>query len=160
MRRIVGDPWFYPVLFVAGGLTFMIAGTRLQQVGMIVAGLVLAGYAVTYRWAVRVRSRPFAGAQAHVERGGVVVFWRPGCPFTRRLVKELTAQERERAYWVNIWQEPAAATFLEGMHESRDGHPHQAVPTAWLRRRDYVVATDATRARLKDTLRQHAGGDA
>ena len=21
MRRIVGDPWFYPVLFVAGGLT-------------------------------------------------------------------------------------------------------------------------------------------
>lgn len=93
MRRIVGDPWFYPVLFVAGGLTFMIAGARLQQVGMIVAGLVLAGCAVTYRCAVRVRSRPFAGAQAHVEGGG-------------------------------------------------------------------VVATDATRARLKDTLRQHAGGDA
>ena len=88
------------------------------------------------------------------------MFWRPGCSFTRRLVKELTAQERERAYWVNIWQEPAAATFLAGLHEARDGHPHQAVPTAWLRRRDYVVATDATRARLKDTLRQRAGGDA
>ena len=160
MRRIVGDPWFYPVLFVAAGLTFVIAGASLQQIGMIAAGLFLAGYAVTYRWAVRVRSRPFAGAQAHVEAGGVVVFWRPGCPFTMRLIKVLTAQERNRAYWVNIWQEPAAAVFLEGLHEARDGHPHQAVPTAWLRRRDYVVATDATRTRLQDTLRQHAGGDA
>ncbi|MBE1538345.1 hypothetical protein [Micrococcus yunnanensis] len=160
MRRIVGDPWFYPVLFVAGGLTFMIAGTRLQQVGMIVAGLVLAGYAVTYRWAVRVRSRPFAGAQAHVEGGGVVVFWRPGCQYCMTLLKALTPEERGRVHWVNIWQEPEAAAALEALHARRDGHAHQAVPTAWTRRRDYVVATDATRARLKDTLRQHAGGDA
>ena len=57
---------------------------------------------------------------------------------------------------------PANGAMPEGMalHEARDGHPHQAVPTAWLRRRDYVVATDATRARLKDTLRQRTGGDA
>lgn len=154
MRRIVGDPWFYPVLFVAGGLTFMIAGTRLQQVGMIVAGLVLAGYAVTYRWAVRVRSRPFAGAQAHVEGGGVVVFWRPGCRYCMTLIKTLTPEERGRVHWVNIWQEPEAAAALEALHARRDGRPHQAVPTAWTRRRDWIVASEADRDRLRERLRQ------
>ena len=68
-------------------------------------------------------------------------------------------------YASNGWTYTALASNpknqrVYAISEARDGHPHQAVPTAWLRRRDYVVATDATRARLKDTLRQRAGVDA
>lgn len=152
MRRIVGDPWFYPVLFVASGLFFMVTGSLQAKVAVIAAGVVLAAYALTYLPALRVRSRPFAGAQAHVDAGGVVVFWRPGCRYCMQLLKSLSAQERGRVYWVNIWQEAEAAAALERLHERREGRPHQAVPTAWARKKDFVVADEKAQARLKDML--------
>ncbi|WP_248123038.1 thioredoxin family protein [Micrococcus lacusdianchii] len=160
MRRLLGHPWAYPAVFIGAGIAFAAWGTARQNVAVIVSAVLMVLLMLPYLRATRVRLRPFAQAQGTLDAGGVVVFWRPGCQYCMTLLKVLTAEERDRVHWVNIWQEPEAAAALEGLHEARDGHPHQAVPTAWLRRRDYVVATDATRARLKDTLRQHAGGDA
>lgn len=154
MRRVMGSPWFYPALFVATGLLFLVTGVVDEKVGLVAGGVIMAGLSLMYVPALRVRSRPFAGAQAHVDGGGVVVFWRPGCRYCLQLIKELEPERRARGYWVNIWQEPAAAAFLEGLHERREGKAHQAVPTAWTRRRDYVVASEQTRARLADTLAQ------
>ena len=160
MRRLLGHPWAYPAAFIAAGIAFAIWGTAQRNVAVIVSALLMIVLMLPSLRATRVRSRPYAQAQGTVDAGGVVVFWRPGCQYCMTLLKALTPEERGRVHWVNIWQEPEAAAALEALHARRDGHAHQAVPTAWTRRRDYVVATDATRARLKDTLRQHAGGDA
>lgn len=154
MRRLLGHPWAYPAVFISAGIAFTIWGTAQQNAAVIVSAVLMVLLMLPYLRATRVRSRPFAQAQGTVDAGGVVVFWRPGCQYCMTLLKVLSPEERDRVHWVNIWQEPEAAAALEALHARRDGHPHQAVPTAWTRRRDWVVASEADRGRLRERLRQ------
>ena len=39
--------------------------------------------------------------------GGVVIYWRPGCPFCERLDSKL-GELGDHATWVNIWEDPQA----------------------------------------------------
>lgn len=152
MRRLVGDPWFWPVLFGAAGVVFLVWGTVRRDVIAIVAGVAMLWMVWQYLPALRVRSRPMAGAQAHVDAGGVVVFWRPACRYCLALIKDLDPAQRAAVYWVNIWTDPDAVPVLHRLHATRDGHAHEAVPTVWSRRRDFVVKDEATRRRLTDML--------
>ncbi|CAM3717934.1 hypothetical protein E4A47_04150 [Micrococcus flavus] len=154
MRRLLGHPWAYPTAFIAAGLAFALWGTAQRNVAVIVSAVLMVLLMLPSLRATRVRSRPYAQAQGTVDAGGVVVFWRPGCRYCMTLIKTLTPEERGRVHWVNIWQEPEAAAALEALHARRDGRPHQAVPTAWTRRRDWIVASEADRDRLRERLRQ------
>lgn len=153
MRRLVGDPWFYPVLFAASGIFFAVWGTVNRNLAVIASSLVLLYFVLRFLRATRVRSRPLAGGAAHVAAGGVVVFWRPGCQYCMTLIKALTPAERAAASWVNIWTDAEAAAALRRLHARREGREHEAVPTVWARKKDFIVADDASRARLKDMLR-------
>ncbi|TWD80133.1 glutaredoxin [Kribbella amoyensis] len=64
------------------------------------------------------------------EAGGVVVYWRPGCPYCLRLRLALLGVA-ERASWVNIWRDPEAAAAVRAV---ADGN--ETVPTV-------VIAGDA-----------------
>lgn len=70
------------------------------------------------------------GAKAAAQ-GRVVVYWRPGCPFTRRLRLVLGGRARN-AVWVNIWADPEAAVYVRSVNDGDetvptvviDGQPH------------------------------------
>ncbi|MCK6091623.1 hypothetical protein [Micrococcus endophyticus] len=160
MRRLVGDPWFWPVLFGSAGLVFLVWGTLRRDVVVLVAALAMLWMLWRHLPQLRVRSRPLAGAQAHVQAGGVVVFWRPGCQYCQALLRDLDPAQRDAVYWVNIWTDKDAVPVLHRLHAGRDGHAHEAVPTVWARRKDFVAADEASRSRLKDMLRdaRPAGG--
>ncbi|MGK5743285.1 glutaredoxin domain-containing protein [Micromonospora sp. URMC 103] len=46
--------------------------------------------------------------------GRPVVYWRPGCPYCIRLRLRLGLGAR-RAYWVNIWRDPAGAAAVRAV---------------------------------------------
>ncbi|MDO5633994.1 MAG: hypothetical protein Q4G34_03855 [Micrococcus sp.] len=153
MRRLVGDPWFWPVMFGAAGVMFLVLGTLRRDVIVLAAGLAMAWMVWRHLPQLRVSSRPMAGAQEHVEAGGVVVFSRPGCQYCLALIRHMDPEQRRAASWVNIWTEKDAVPVLRSLHARRDGLAHEAVPTVWTRRKDFVVKDDADRARLTNMLR-------
>jgi glutaredoxin len=53
----------------------------------------------------------------------VVVYWRPGCYFCQRLLRELEAAGLE-VELRNIWEDPDAATFVRSVARG-----HETVPT-------------------------------
>lgn len=61
----------------------------------------------------------------------VVIYWRPGCQYCMRLKSSL-GDLRERAQWVNIWQDEDAAAFVRSVNDGNetvptvviDGQPH------------------------------------
>ena len=54
------------------------------------------------------------GARA-AEDGRVVVYWRKGCPFCKRL--QLTLGRRVRdAVWVDVWADPEASAFVRSVN--------------------------------------------
>lgn len=55
-----------------------------------------------------------------------VIYWRPGCMFCMRLRASLL-RRADRAIWVNIWRDPAAA---ERVREVNDGN--ETVPTVFV----------------------------
>lgn len=55
-----------------------------------------------------------------------VVYWRPGCMFCMRLRASLL-RRADRAIWVNIWRDPAAAARVR---EANDGN--ETVPTVFV----------------------------
>jgi glutaredoxin len=62
------------------------------------------------------------GARAAAE-GKVVVYWRRGCPFTRRL-RLAVGRRGARAVWVDIWADPDAAAYVRSVN-----HGNETVPT-------------------------------
>ncbi len=62
----------------------------------------------------RLRLPAATHAQA-AERGGVVIYWRPGCPYCALLRTWMVGKTR-RATWVNIWEDPEAARFVRGIN--------------------------------------------
>lgn len=131
MRRLFSRPWLLPALMVIVGVLFLSWGLTGRGVLNYAAALILFVVAVRYLSTTRVRSRPVSGVDEHLAAGGVVVFWRPGCQFCARLVRELGAGRRDVPYWVNIWDEDEAAArvrLYNGGNEtvptvvSADGH--------------------------------------
>lgn len=61
----------------------------------------------------------------------VVIYWRPGCGYCLRLKSSL-GDLREKALWVNIWQDDEAAAFVRSVNDGNetvptvviDGQPH------------------------------------
>ena len=62
------------------------------------------------------------GARAAAE-GRVVVYWRRGCPFTRRL-RLAVGKRGAQAVWVDIWADPDAAAYVRSVN-----HGNETVPT-------------------------------
>ncbi len=59
-----------------------------------------------------------------VGRSGVVIYWREGCGYCLRL-RIAVRRQRDRAVWVNIWDDPDAAAYVR---TTNDGG-FETVPT-------------------------------
>ncbi len=61
-----------------------------------------------------VRAATQAGGAASDGPGGLIVYWRPGCPYCSGLRRRLSRSEVP-AEWRNIWDDPAAAAFVRSV---------------------------------------------
>ncbi|MET7871827.1 glutaredoxin domain-containing protein [Streptomyces cyaneofuscatus] len=72
--------------------------------------------------------------------GRPVIFWRPGCAYCLRLRIRLGGAAR-RAYWVDIWRDPAGAAVVREANGGDEtvptvlvtGRPHINPGPAWVR---------------------------
>ena len=55
-------------------------------------------------------------------RGDVVIYWRPGCGFCAMLKARL-GRLRDRATWVNIWDDEEAAAFVRSVNDGNETVP-------------------------------------
>jgi mycoredoxin len=70
------------------------------------------------------------GARAAAE-GRVVIYWRQGCPFTKRM-RVVLGKRGDQVVWVDIWADPEAAAFVRSVNDGNetvptvviDGEPH------------------------------------
>lgn len=77
----------------------------------------------------------------------VVIYWRPGCQYCLRLRASLGSL-RDRARWVNIWQDEDAAAFVRSVNDGNetvptvviDGDPHTNPDPDTVRERLEAVA--------------------
>ncbi|WP_330461455.1 glutathione S-transferase N-terminal domain-containing protein [Streptomyces sp. NBC_00820] len=81
------------------------------------------------------------------DRDGVVVYWRPLCPFCMRLRLKLRFT-RLRHTEVNIWRDPAAAAFVRSV---ADGN--ETVPTVTVAGRAMV---NPSKKQLLEAVAAHA----
>lgn len=61
------------------------------------------------------------GARAASE-GRVVIYWRKGCPFTKRL-RLVLGRRGAQAVWVDIWADPDAAAFVRSVNDGDEVVP-------------------------------------
>lgn len=102
------------------------------------------------RIADRLLGRPRPATHATVPDGaGVTVYWRDGCGFCVRL-RFAVRRYRDRATWVNIWEDPDAAAFVRTTNPGG----HEIVPTVVI---DGVAHTNPDPALVLAALRDHAG---
>lgn len=82
-----------------------------------------------------------------VEQGatGVVVYWRPGCGFCAMLKARLGGL-RERATWVNIWEDDEAAAFVRSVNDG-----NETVPTVVI---DGIPVTNPSPVVVKERLQR------
>ena len=52
----------------------------------------------------------------------VVIYWRPGCQYCMRLKASL-GDLRDKALWVNIWQDDDAAAFVRSVNDGNETVP-------------------------------------
>lgn len=78
-------------------------------------------------------------------RPDVVIYWRPGCGFCAMLKARLGAV-RDRATWVNIWEDEQGAAFVR---EVNDGN--ETVPTVVI---DGVAHTNPSPRLVLERLQQ------
>ncbi|GAA4760595.1 glutaredoxin domain-containing protein [Citricoccus nitrophenolicus] len=124
MRQLFAKPWLLPALMLAMGALFAFWGLAGRGPLNYVAAAILLFFSLRFVSTTQVQSRPVSGVDEHLEAGGVVVYWRPGCQFCARLVRELGSEGRYVPYWVNIWDDPAAAARVGQYH-----HGNETVPT-------------------------------
>lgn len=83
-------------------------------------------------------SRPQA-TQAEAEKiisdGGVVIYWRPGCPFCEALDRGL-GETGDKATWVNIWEDSAAEEFVKSVNDG-----NAVVPTVTNSEKSFVASS-------------------
>lgn len=61
------------------------------------------------------------GARAAAE-GKVVIYWRKGCPFTRRL-RLVLGRRGSDAVWVDIWADPDGAAYVRSVNDGNETVP-------------------------------------
>ncbi|MFD8072587.1 glutaredoxin domain-containing protein [Streptomyces sp. NPDC059718] len=86
-------------------------------------------------------------SDAHTDGGGIVVHWRPGCPFCMKLRAQLLFT-RLRHTKVDIWRDPDAAAFVRSV---ADGN--ETVPTVTVAGRPLV---NPSLRQLKEAVRAYA----
>ena len=52
----------------------------------------------------------------------VVIYWRPGCGFCRRLEAAI-GDQAEKATWHNIWEDEEAAAFVRSVNDGNEVVP-------------------------------------
>ena len=72
--------------------------------------------------------------QAHevMKNGGVVIYWRPGCPYCEALDAKL-GDLGNYATWVNIWEDPQAEEHVRRSTRATPSFLRStpATPTSW-----------------------------
>ncbi|WUD73891.1 NrdH-redoxin [Streptomyces sp. NBC_00510] len=86
-------------------------------------------------------------SDAHTDGGGIVVYWRPGCPFCMKLRAQLLFT-RLRHTKVDIWRDPDDAAFVRSV---ADGN--ETVPTVTVAGRPLV---NPSLRQLKEAVRAYA----
>ena len=54
--------------------------------------------------------------------GGVVVYWRPGCPYCSRLQRAI-GDRADAVTWVNIWEDDDAAAYVRSVNDGNEVVP-------------------------------------
>lgn len=83
------------------------------------------------------------------DRAGVVVYWRPGCPYCMKLRLRLRFTKLEYTE-VNIWRDPEAAAFVRSV---ADGN--ETVPTVTVAGKAMV---NPSKRQVMDAVRAQAPG--
>lgn len=81
-----------------------------------------------------------------IARGGVVVYWRPGCPFCEGLAAGL-GDDGDRAVWTNIWRDGSARDYVESLNGG-----NATVPTVVTRDAHFVAADGDSVERVRALL--------
>ncbi|WMY79738.1 glutaredoxin domain-containing protein [Citricoccus sp. I39-566] len=149
MRQLFSKPWFLPALMLAVGALFAFWGLIGRGPLNYVAAAILLFFALRFVSTTQVQSRPVSGVDEHLAAGGVVVYWRPGCQFCARLIRELGSEERYVPYWVNIWDDPAAASRVSQYHQG-----NETVPTVVTADGHFVAKDAETYDRAKAVIRR------
>lgn len=111
------DRWSAPAVFA---LFAVLAATTFDPPRSgIVAGLCLAGAL----WWSPLRPGRHVDQVDAAGRGGVVVYWKPGCWYCTKLVRALPRSTRDRVTWVNIWRDDEAAEFVMGLNDGNELTP-------------------------------------
>ncbi|WP_346845714.1 glutaredoxin domain-containing protein [uncultured Rothia sp.] len=76
-----------------------------------------------------------AEAEKVIDNGGVVIYWRPGCPFCERLDSGL-GETGDQATWVNIWEDEAAEAFVKSVNDG-----NAVVPTVTNSEKSFVASS-------------------
>ncbi|MFJ2891858.1 glutaredoxin domain-containing protein [Streptomyces sp. NPDC087305] len=87
------------------------------------------------------------GSDVSEESGGVVVYWRPRCPYCIKLLTQLRFTQLEFTK-VNIWKHPDAAAFVRSV---ADGN--ETVPTVTVAGRAMV---NPSKGELLEAVRAYA----
>ncbi|WP_066637591.1 glutaredoxin domain-containing protein [Serinicoccus hydrothermalis] len=77
-------------------------------------------------------------------RADVVVYWRPGCGFCAMLKARL-GKLRDRATWINIWDDEEAAAFVRSVNDG-----NEVVPTVVM---DGIPHTNPNPGMVKERLK-------
>lgn len=76
-----------------------------------------------------------AEAEKVIEDGGVVIYWRPGCPFCEALDSGL-GETGDDATWVNIWEDADAEAFVKSVNDG-----NAVVPTVTNSEKSFVASS-------------------
>lgn len=76
-----------------------------------------------------------AEAKQVIDDGGVVIYWRPGCPYCEALDEGL-GEIGDRATWVNIYEDDDAKAFVESVNDG-----NAVVPTVTNSEKSFVAAS-------------------
>lgn len=76
-----------------------------------------------------------AEAQMVIEHGGVVIYWRPDCPYCEALDAGL-GETGDQATWVNIWEDEDAKAFVESVNDG-----NAVVPTVTTSEKSFVASS-------------------
>ncbi|MEV0157121.1 glutaredoxin domain-containing protein [Micromonospora sp. NPDC050686] len=133
--------WAFAGLMLACGA---LAAAGADRMGLaVVEFLIFAALAFLFSPLAFPRSLPAAEAQRRSAADGrPVVYWRPGCRYCLRLRLRVGRLAR-RAYWVDIWRDPAGAAAVRAVTGGDETVPtvvagEEAVVNpdpVWLRRR-------------------------
>ena len=105
--------WWLAGVMLACGVLVAVAQDRAWLA--VTEFLVFAALAFLLSPLVFPRSLGAAQAQQRSARDGrPIVYWRPGCRYCLRLRLRL-GRDAGRAYWVNIWSDPAGAAAVRSV---------------------------------------------